>query len=105
MPGSDGRVARNDAVEIGRITLRHDHGFAASGGASVEIGVLGGASVVRCDQSLGELGYAPDGDVIEIQAGLLIAEEAAVETRPFVAAVGGHYREAASQTGRVASRL
>ena len=34
-----GRVARDDAVEIGRIPLRFDHRFVSALGASTEIGV------------------------------------------------------------------
>ena len=48
---------------------------------------------------------ASDGDVVEIEAGLLIAEKAAIEHATLVAAIGGHHRKSARQRRRVTSRL
>src|SRR5438552_8361432 len=71
--------ARHDAVEVGRVALRHQHGLAASRRAAREIRVSGRFAVVLRDDALGEFGHATHGGVREIEARLLVLAEARVE--------------------------
>ena len=63
------------------------------------------APVIRRDHLLRQSSDASDCNVIEIQAGLLVPEEAAVEPAAFVAAIGAHHRKSPRQRGRLTGRL
>ena len=98
--GAHGGRAGDDAVEIGRIALGHQHGFAAAGGTAGEVRMIDGLAVMLRHDSLGDFGDAADGDVCEIEAGLLILLEAAIEAAAaFMASIGAGDREAARESG------
>src|ERR1700677_4379424 len=105
MPGTDGGIAGNDAVEIVGVALRHDHGFAAARGAAVEIRMLGRAPIIRRDHLLRATRDFSNRHVVETQAGLLVAEKAAVENAAFVAAVRAYHRESSRQPRQFTGRL
>src|ERR1700722_10788479 len=67
--------------------------------------MLRGAPIVRRDHLLRYLSDAADCHIVEIQASLLIAEEAAVEHAPFVAAIGSDHCKATRQRGRLTRSL
>ena len=101
VPGADGGIAGNDTVEIFRIALRHDHRLAAAGGAAGEIRMLRRATVIRRDRLFRQLSNAPDCHVVKIEAGLLVAEKAAIKAATLVAAIGRDHRESASERWRL----
>src|ERR1700733_11525744 len=63
------------------------------------------APIVRRDHLLGYLSDAADCHIVEIKAGLLISEEAAVEHVTFVAAIGSDHGKATRQRGRLTRGL
>ncbi len=72
-----GRVARDDAVKIGRIALCFDHGFVAALGASVEIGASRLRAVERLENQLVGFGHEMRAAVGEIHDALVVPK------RPF----------------------
>src|SRR5690348_6211010 len=107
MTGALGGRSRNDAVEVGRVALRHDHRLAASGGAADEVRMRGRPAVVCFDDLFREHGDARVRDVLEIESGLLILLEAAVEgsAGAGMAGVGGGNCKSANQCGLGALEL
>src|ERR1043166_2896249 len=100
------RRAGHDALEVGGIALGHQHGFASAGRTAREIGVIRGAAVVLRDDLFGETGDAADGLIREVERGLLLALECAVEgVRSGVACVRRDDREPANERGSRPCRL
>ena len=93
------RRADDDAVEVGRIALRHQHALAPAGRAAHEVRVRGGLAVVLREDLLREHGHAADRLVGEVEARLLLRHEGRVEDLPAVAGVGGDDGEAAGERG------
>ena len=93
------RRADDDAVEVGRIALGHQHALAPAGRAAHEVRVGGGPAVVLRDDLLREHGHAPDRLVGEVEARLLLRHEGRVEDLPAVTGVGGDDGEAAGERG------
>ena len=93
------RRADDDAVEVGRMALRHQHPLAPAGRAAHEVRARGGPAVVLREDLLREHGHAPDRLVGEVEARLLLRHEGRVEDLPAVAGVGGDDGEAAGERG------
>ena len=91
MSGSHRGRAGHDAVEVERIALRHQHRFASACGASDEVGMRRRLAVVTLDDLFRQHGHASDRDVFEVERGLLILHESAIETAAgtLMAGVGG----------------
>ncbi len=96
------RRAGHDAVEVGRIPLRHQHGFAAARRTAREVGVVGRPGVVGRDDPFGQHGDAPHRLIGEVEAGLLFPHEAGVEDLPGVTGVGRHHGESTREGRPVA---
>src|SRR5262249_17437177 len=90
----------NDTVEVGRITLGHQHAFTAACGAAGEVRMIGGPRVVRRDDLLCETGHAADGLIREVERRLLLAHEVRIEPiRARMSGFGADDCEAANQSG------
>ncbi len=107
VPGSHRGRTGDDAVEVERIALRHQHGFAASGGTSHIVGMRRRPAVIALDDLPGQYRDAADGDEFEIQRGLLILHEGTVEctTRALMSGIGGGNGKAASERGLISGSL
>ena len=99
--------ACNDAVEVERIALRHEHRFASAGGAADEVGVRYRLAVITLDDLFREHGDAPVRDVCEVESGLLILHEAAIERAAgaLMSGIGCRNGEPANQSRPIARRL
>ena len=103
--GAHGGRAGDDAVEVGGIAFGHQHRFAAPGRTAGEIGVVDRLAVMLRDDALRDFSHAADGDVREVEAGLLILLEAAVEPAfALMAGVGTCDCEAARESGIATGR-
>ena len=68
-----------DTLEIQRVALGHRHGFAAARGTADIVGMCRGPAIIGFDDLLRHYGQPPDPDKLEIERGLLVLHEAAVE--------------------------
>ena len=89
------RSAGDDAVEQVRIALRHDHAFASAGRTAYKVVVMRRGAVVRLDDRTRDFDGFRIRLQLEIQQGLLIGHEAAVEAAALMTAVRRDDREAA----------
>ena len=97
--------ARDDAVEVQRIALRHEHRFASAGRTADEVGMRRRLAIVGFDDLLREHRNAPVRDEFEVECGLLVLHEGAVESAAgaLMSGVGGGDSETAYQR-RLVSR-
>ena len=72
-----GGIARDDAVKVGRIALRFDHGFVAALRASIEIGVRRLRAVERLENHLVGFRHQMSGAIGKIHDAFVVSE------RPF----------------------
>src|SRR5206468_2614403 len=94
--------AGDDAVEVARVALGHDHRLAAARGAADEVRVIGCFTVVSRHYRLAHGRDLADRLVEEVQRGFLLVEEARVEDLALVPTVGGNDGVAAGQRGLAA---
>ena len=93
------RRTHDDAVEVRRIALRHQHALAPARRAAHEVRMRGGLAVVLRDDLASEYGHASDGLVGEVEARLLLRHEGRVEDLPAVTGVGRDDGEAPGERG------
>ena len=74
------RRAGDDAVEEGRMTLRHQHRFAATGRTAGEVRAIGRLGIVLRDDLFGQHRDPSDGLIREVEGRLLLLHEAGVES-------------------------
>ena len=107
MTGSHRRSTGNDSVEVERIALRHEHGFASACRATDEVGMRRRPAVVTLDDLSRQHGDAAVSDVLEVESGLLILHEGAIERAAgtLVAGIGRRNSEASSQCRLISGGL
>src|SRR5439155_18715290 len=95
------------AIEVRRVSLGHQHRFAATGRAAHVIGMCGGPAVVSLNDLFCYNRQPPDRDEFEIEHSLLILHETSVEpaSGALVTGIAGRDCEAAVERRPVAGSL
>src|SRR5512138_352839 len=91
------RRARDDAIEVRREALRHHHALATARGAADEVRTIGRLPIVLRDHLLRDDRHGCDALIEKVERGLLVLEEAGVESRSLMSGIGARDREAACQ--------